>query len=409
MQILAFGSLLLAMAPSAAPVPGALQTHAPAAPDSLVFGFAAPEAMDEVGFRRVEAYRLPAASLGYVLRYAGEGRPGVDVYVYPVIPDGEPLSAELREARAEAEMDQGIEDIRTLAGRESREIESSGDRRTLEVETPDGPMVLHHQRVTYLVDSAPSLESHLFVGALGRAFVKMRSSYPSDRESELEPHLEAFVRAFSLGLEAAGHEGMAGYDHRAARTLGLPDDLPEAFDFRLPNRLRSGWELRGSQPLPGAAGTTAIYGSRQFAMPVQLFLRPFPEGAESPEARDAALAERWAGEQDAWFQEVTEQLGGQGFSARTDAPESLPALEVHTHYGPTMGSHARVVLDHADGRMGATHLALFAVEEVLVVAMIFGPADEDAGLDAVFTNLVDEVALNLLATRPPPGRPPPGR
>jgi len=404
--VVALGLLLPAAPGPAAPGPAAPgpAAHGPLAPDPLVFGFAAPEALEDVGYQRVQAYRLPVAAAGYVLRYTGEDRPGVDVYLYPVLPDGEPLADGAWAARAEEEMAQGLRDIQTLAERESREIGSIGDRRTFEVETADGPMVVHHQRVVYLVDSAPGLESHLLVGALGRAVMKMRSTWPFDGDADLEPHLEAFVRAFAGGLEVEGHDGMAGYDHRAAQTLGVPDDLPESFDFRLPNRLRSGWELRGSQPLPGAAGAAAIYGSRQVTTPVQFFLRPFPEGAEPPEVRDAALEARWDGEREAWFQQVMEQLGGQGFAARTDAPEPLPPLELHTHYGPTTGFHARVLLDHDDGRTGVTHLATFGVEEIAVVVMIFGPADEELGLEAIFMNLVDEVALNLLATRPPPAR-----
>jgi hypothetical protein len=357
-----------------------------------------------VGFTRVSAQRLPLAAQGYALRYDGEDRAVVDVYVYPVVPDGDELTDGVRQARIEEEFAQGLRDVHTLSEREERTVDDSGEAGTLRLEGPRGPMELLHRRVVLTYPDGRIADSHLLVGAAGRAMVKVRSTFPSDDAAEMEAHLEAFLLAFAPALEVEGHEGMADFDAAAARVLPVPDDLPESFDFRLPRRLRSGWELQGSQRLPGDAGTTALFRNRSTPAPIQIFLRVWEPAApdEAPASAVARFEAAWDAELEQWASQLESGLGTQGFSPLGDGPEELAPFELSTHYGPTTGLRARRGFRNEEGRVGVTHLAMTTVEEILLLVSIFIGGADEAGGEALFIGFVEELAANLLATRPPP-------
>lgn len=90
-------------------------------PESLAFGFTLPATLEESGFAQISALRLPLAALGYRLRYGGEDRPSVDLYLYPVAPDGEPVRETgpgSRENRSRESLEQGTFGPWPRAGRE---------------------------------------------------------------------------------------------------------------------------------------------------------------------------------------------------------------------------------------------------------------------------------------------------
>ncbi len=380
------------------------------------FGFSAPEVLAEAGYTRTGARRLPVAAAGYALRYTGLDRPPVDVYVYPVVPDGEELGDARRTERAREEFEQAIADVRTLAERDQRTVELVGEPGLRALTTPEGPLEILSQEMRIGWPSGHVADSHVFVAAKARAVVKVRVSWldpvPADgpprppgtptefERAVAEAHVEAFLTAFAAEFLLEGQEGMAGYDHEAARILPIPDNLPESFPFHLPRALPSGWQMQASQPLPEGMGTTAVFRSPAVPGLMQLFLRPF---AGSEEDRSDRFEGRWEEELANWVEEIERGLSGEGFVPDEDGVREAEPMELSTHYGPATTRLAYRNFVGPEDRRLETFFAVTSVEEVLVVAVRIHPGIPEAGEGhAVFLDFLGDVAANILATRPPP-------
>lgn len=380
------------------------------------FGFRAPDSLPDAGYRQSEAQRLPVPALGYLLRYGGEDRPSIDVYVYPVVPDGEPLpEGEGWTARLEEEFRRGMAEVRLFADRAGRTLALEGEARYIPAEAAAdwgaaagvpggaaagasaGELALRHQPMGWEDAEGLTVATHLALGATGRAFVKMRGTWTRAPTSpnDLDAHFEAFAAAFAVAFRTSAAPGMEGFDPVAARLLPLPDDIPEAFDYRLPSRLRSGWQLQGTRALDEGAGATALFATQAWPIPVQAFIRPFESGPDALEAR-------WEEERAAWARQFQEGLAEQGFAPVTEAPEILPLLEAGTLYGPVPAYRARWPFRHDDGRELEALFAVTAIEEVLLVLARMAPPLAGVDGTAFFTAFVEELLANVLATRRPP-------
>jgi hypothetical protein len=388
----------VAPAEGPAPLPSA---EGDAVPGPLVFGFQVPEVIEGSGFSRARATQFPSWDLGYALRYTGPELPPVDVYVYPVLPDGDPLSDEERRTRRESELEQAVRDVRAFTDRDGITLDEGSAPRTLELPAPGGSVTVLHRRLGFSGGGQPTRESHVLVGVAGRAYLKFRTTFPSDRAAELEPRVMQFVEGFVQALETGGAVGMANYDARAAILLPVPPDLPERFDFRVPNRLATGWQGQGLQRLPDG-GLATLFRTPAASSPVgvQVFLRPIAEDRVSD---PGALEAHWPGELEAWAEGLATNLAGQGLHPEGDPEPWVPMDEVETHYGisPLLG--VRRAFSNEAGNRGEAFLAVTRIEDAFVVFSLFAPVYPDDWGPSLFRGFVEEFTANVLVGRPPPG------
>ncbi len=395
-----------------APAQAQAQSAAPslpvggADPGALHFGFHLPEAFPGVAHERVVARHLLAHSLGYALRYADGADSIWDLYIYPVVPDGEPLPPETLAERLAREFESAARDVHTLAAQREWTVEERSSPTDGVREGPSGEVRFRQQMFRYEAEGDNPRDTRVVVGAVGRAFVKLRTTYPVDAAPEREGADEAFLDAVFQAFETADRPGMAGYDREAARRGPLPDSIPETFGWLFPPRLPLGFVLAGQQRFPDRDdGIVAVYQVQGYNPPLQVYLRPlYDEGDASGPVDPARVEATWQTNREGWAGSVREGLGGQGFQPVTESPEEAAPEEVWTLYGPQPLRRLSWNFENAEGQRIVARLASARVENLLVVSGHVGPPPLAAEVHEEF---VVELLANLLVWRPPPGHPSP--
>lgn len=144
------------------------------------------------------------------------------------------------------------------------------------------------------------------------------------------------------------------------------------------------------------------------AAPVQLFVRPFghPDGvavSEEPEAeRTARLEARFQEGVSGWRSSLTSQLASRGLEPEATEPLRRDPLYLASCYGPVTALDATDRWWSTEGGGARSHLVGFAVEDALVVAAIMAPEQAQELVEDLFMAMLEDFALNVLATRPPP-------
>lgn len=370
------------------------------------FGFSLPEALPGVGHERVMARHLLTPSLGYALRYSDGDTSVWDLFIYPVLPDGEALSPEALPERLAREFESAADDVYTQAEQREWTVTETTSPEQGTRTGPSGDVRFHEQLFRYNADSDEPRDTRVVVGAVGRAFVKLRTTYPTSEAALREPADSAFVHALFQAFEAGGGPGMEGYDRAAARRGPLPDSIPETFGWVFPPRLPMGFLLAGQNRLPNRdEGIAAIYRVQGYGNPLQVFLRPLYDEGDAAEPIDPARVEStWQTDREEWASSIREGLAGQGFQPVTEAPEAMPPEEVRTLYGPQPLHRLSWHFENGEGQRIVARLASARVENLLLVSGHVGPAPLGAEVHEEF---ILELLSNLLVWRPPPGHSPP--
>lgn len=371
-----------------------------------MFGFRVPETIPDLDMEQRAARHLPTSSLGYALNYGGEDRLGWDIYIYPVLPDGEPLDDELRRERAELEFSGAVSDVHTMAGQREMTVEEVGEPESLTVSGPDGPIELRHRQLRYDAESDSPRDTHVFVGATGRSIVKMRTTFPTPDAPRRDEELGTFLEAFFAEFQVVDSPGMAGYDWETARRVPLPDDIPDIFGYQFPPRLPPTFALQGHQPLPERDdGIVARYVLSGYNAPFRVFLRPVYDEGDAAEPVDPSRVEaRWEAEQVEWEEQVRTGLEGQGLEPVTDAPQTLAVEEVSTLYGPMPNHQVEWRFQNEEGMEVVALLTGTRIENLLVIAShVTGHIEGDE----FFREFTLALMANMLVWRPPPEATPP--
>jgi hypothetical protein len=411
LRALALFALVPAFLPLAAcgggppPAPGSTRPTEGGAGDqasALHFGFRLPEALPGVAYERVMARHLLAHSLGYALRYADGEDSTWDLFIYPMAPDGDALPPETLPERLAREFENAARDVHILAEQREWRVEARSAPTDGVREGPSGEVRFRQQSFRYDAESDEPRDTRVVVGAVGRAFVKLRTTYPASQTSLREPADSAFVDAVFRAFEPGGGPGMAGYNREEARRGPLPDSIPETFGWLFPPRLPLGFLLAGQDRLPNRDdGIVAIYRVQGYGNPLQVFLRPVYDEGDAAEPIDPARVEAtWQTNREGWASSIREGLGGQGFHPLTEAPEAAPPEEVWTRYGPQSLRRLSWNFENDEGQRIVARLASARVENLLLVSGHVGPPPLAAEVHEEF---VLELLSNLLVRRPPPG------
>lgn len=164
-------------------------------------GFAFPRAFPELSMRLVDVHTYDNPMLGSRLAYVrGTPELRVDVYVYPMAPQGTIVPDTVRRRLVRDMFDLGRASIREYERRGRYSELRFSDDSQLRLPSRVGPVDGWHSSVDMLFEGEP-VQSRLYVFSLMNTYVKFRATYPREDADEVAAIVDEFVAALLAEAE----------------------------------------------------------------------------------------------------------------------------------------------------------------------------------------------------------------